>query len=204
LPRNSPGAYLEGKKVPENRDALFQLLVRRARGKARAVALLEDLSTELGLGPGPADRVLAAVALIKTGAPPESVSSLLTWREFEEFCARLLMAGGYTVRKNVVITKPRRQIDIYAESAGLGISVDCKHWGRGFGPSALERIAGAQIERTTLYKKKLALDTPVLPVILTLLDVPTRLVIGVPVVPIFALRSFLGSVSRFEEGLEIL
>ena len=82
--------------------------------------------------------------------------------------------------------------------------MDCKHWGRGFAPSVLERIANEQIERTSLYKKKLALSIPILPVILTLLDAPTRLVVGVPVVPIFVLRDFLSSVNRFEEGLEIL
>jgi hypothetical protein len=190
--------------VSETQDSLFQLLIRRSRGEARALAIVEDLSTQLGLRPDPADRVLTAVALIKTGAPPESVSSLLSWSEFEEFCARLLKASGYSVKRNIIITKPRRQIDIFAESSGLGLSVDCKHWGRGFAPSVLERIANEQIERTSLYKKKLALGIPVLPVILTLLDAPTRLVVGVPVVPIFVLRDFLSSVNRFEEGLEIL
>lgn len=191
--------------MSEALDPLFQLLVRRARGKARAVAILEDLSVQLDLrAPGCGDRVMTAVALIKTGAQPESVGSLLSWREFEDFCSRLLKAGGYSVRTNVVITKPRRQIDIFAESSGLAISVDCKHWERGLSPSALETVAAKQIERTSLYKKKLALSTPVLPVILTLLDAPTRLVLGVPVVPVFALSGFLGAVSRFEEGLKIL
>jgi restriction endonuclease len=194
----------EGTPVSEIRDPLFHLLVRRSRGESRAAALLEDLSTQLGLHPGTADRVLTAIALIKTGATPESVSSLMTWAEFEEFCAGLLKASGYSVKKNILMTKPRRQIDIFAESSGLALSVDCKHWGKGFAPSTLERVAAEQIERTTLYKKKMALRLPVLPVILTLLDAPTRLVSGVPVVPIFALRDFLASVSRFEEGMEIL
>jgi Restriction endonuclease len=190
--------------VSEIKDPLFELLVRRSRGGARALAIIEDLSTQLGLKPPTGDRVLSAVALIRTGATPESVSSQLTWTEFEEFCARLLRAAGYSVKRNIVMTKPRRQIDIFAESTGLAMSIDCKHWRRGFAPSVLERIADKQRERTSLYKKKNSLTVPVVPVILTLLDAPTRLVAGVPVVPIFALRDFLGSVSRFEEGLEII
>jgi len=190
--------------VSEIQDPLFNILVRRSKGESRALRTIEELSTQFGLGVGSADRVLTAIALIKTGVTPESVSSLLSWREFEDFCARLLKAGGYAVKRNIVITKPRRQIDIFAESSGLALSVDCKHWGKGFAPSTLERVAAEQIERTTLYKKKMALSIPVLPVILTLLDAPTRLVSGVPVVPIFALRDFLASVSRFEEGLGIL
>jgi len=183
---------------------MFRLLVRRSHGEAEAIAVIEDVSNRLGLKCDPNDKVLAAVGLVRTGAPPESVSSLMSWKEFEDFCARLLKAGGYQVKRNIVFTKPRRQIDIFAVSSSLALSVDCKHWERGFGYSALQKIAARQIERTALYKRKSKLSVPVLPVILTLLDSPSRLVAGVPVVPIFALRDFLNFVSPFEEGLQVL
>jgi hypothetical protein len=159
---------------------------------------------QLGLRPGFAERVLAALALIKMGTAPEAVSSLLTWSEFEEFCAGILEATGYSVKRNIVITKPRRQIDIFARSSQMGLSVDCKHWGKGLSGSALERIARQQVERTVLYKGKFKLDIPVLPVILTLIDAPSRLVRGVPVVPIFALRDFLTSVNQYETELDVV
>lgn len=189
--------------MSEEQDPLFKLLVRRSRGEGRATALLDDISTQLGLA-GSTDRVLTAVALMKTGVSPESISSLISWSEFEQFSAGLLKASGYSVRTNIVLTNPRRQIDILAESSVLALSVDCKHWGRGFSPSALEKAAESQIERTSLLKQKLGLGIPILPAILTLLDEPTRLVRGVPVVPVFALRDFLSSVNRFEEGLVII
>jgi len=132
------------------------------------------------------------------------VSSSLTWQEFEGFCAGVLKACGYLVKTNIVLTKPRRQLDIFAESQTLALSVDCKHWGKSFSGSVLEQAAASQIERTELYKRKKKVKTPVLPVILTLLASPVKEALGVPVVPIFALRDFAVSVSRFDEGLVII
>jgi len=185
----------------------FDLLCRRAGGRARAIASLQAVSSQLGLplqrgltGVVP-DQVLAAVALIGKGMSPDSVSGSLTWREFEGFCADLLGAYGYGVRTNIVLTKPRRQIDIFADSETLALSVDCKHWGRPTSRSSLEIVASNQIERTALYKRRMSVRKPILPMILTLVDTRMRGVLGVPVVPVAALRDFLSTVSRFDEGL---
>ncbi len=190
--------------MSEIRDPLFQLLIRRARGEARATAMVEELASQFGVPFRSPERVLTAMALVKTGATPESIASLMSWGEFEAFCAGILRASGYAVRSNIVVTKPRRQIDIFAEASDLALCVDCKHWGKGLGPSELERIATEQVERTRIYKEKRAVRLPVLPVIVTLLDAPARLAMGVPVVPIFALRDFLSSVSRFDAALQII
>ncbi len=190
--------------MSQNPDPLFRLLVRRSREESRARELIEEVALQLGAGSSSQERAVMAVALVKAGEPPESVSSLMSWREFEDFCAGILEATGYSVARNIVITNPRRQLDLFAESSGFALSVDCKHWTKGLSPSELARVATDQVERTLLYKAKRSLQTPVLPVILTLLDVPARVVRGVPVVPIFALRDFLASVNRFETGLEIV
>jgi hypothetical protein len=190
---------------PPAPDRPFDILVRRARGRKAAFETLTDLASQMGmvLQPGldglPPDQALAAVALVRSGMSPEVVSGALTWREFEGFCANVLRACGYDVRTNVVVTKPRRQIDILAESRTLALSVDCKHWGKVFSGSTLERVASDQIERTRVLKGKRQIKMPVLPMVLTLLDSPARSVLGVPIVPIFALRDFLNSVSRFDE-----
>lgn len=179
-------------------DPVMGLLIRKTGGEPRAAEVIEETSVQLGVRPGPYSRVVAAAALVRMGAPPESVCSLLSWNEFEGFCAGLLRAAGYKVTSNIVITKPRRQLDIFAESPGLDISVDCKHWSRGFGPSALEKISARQVERTAIFKRKRAVSTPILPAVFTMLDVQARVVSGVPVVPVFALRDFLSSMSRFD------
>ena len=146
--------------------------------------------------------VLAALSRIRAGQDAELVSRGLTWEEFEDFCAEAMTAAGYSVRRNVMLRKPRRQLDLLAESPTMGLSVDCKHWKRGVGVISLERLALAQIERTRQYKLRLdSPDVPLLPMLLTMVDNITRVVAGVPVVPVFGLKDFLANVTRFDDRL---
>ena len=107
------------------------------------------------------------------------------------------------MRRNVRLRKPTRQIDIVAESPSLVLSVDCKHWRRGAGAAGLEGPALAQAERTELLavRSRKGGSMAFLPVLLTMVDSQVKVVEGVPVVPLQALRDFLASVSRFDEGL---
>jgi len=149
--------------------------------------------------------VEAALARIKAGRDVESASIGLTWSEFEEFCAEALAAAGYTVKRNVQLRKPRRQLDLLAESPTMGLSIDCKHWRRGVGLTTLERLVQAQTERTRQYKTRLdATDKGILPMLLTMVDNGTRVVDGVPVVPVFALKDFLATVNRFDDALSFV
>jgi len=146
--------------------------------------------------------VLAALAQIRAGRDAESASKGLTWSEFEEFCAGAVAESGYAVLRNVHMTKPRRQLDLLAESSTMCLSIDCKHWKSGAGYSTLERFALAQVERTMQYKTRLdAPDKGILPMLLTMIDNGVRVVAGVPVVPLFALRDFLATVNRFDDSL---
>jgi hypothetical protein len=158
-------------------------------------------SEEAGASQGQ-QAVTVALGRVRRGQDAETVSRALSWAEFEEFCAEAMTSAGYLVRRNVMLRKPRRQLDLLAESATMGLSVDCKHWKRGVGTSTLERLALAQVERTRQYKLRLdATDKALLPMLLTMVDNGTRVVAGVPVVPLFALKDFLANVTRFQEGL---
>jgi hypothetical protein len=126
----------------------FELLVRKMGGEEGAAAVLQELSSQMGVrlqwgltGVVP-DQVLAAVALIRAGMTLDTVSSSLTWQEFEGFCANLLKVHGYSVKTNIVLTKPRRQLDIFAEAQTLALSIDCKHWGKSSSGSVLEQGRG--------------------------------------------------------------
>lgn len=146
--------------------------------------------------------VLAAMQQIKAGRDSESASKELTWSEFEDFCAEAVESAGYSVKRNVQLRKPRRQLDLLAESPTMGLSIDCKHWKRSVGDATLERLALAQTERTRQYKTRLdATDKGILPMLLTLVDNQTRIVNRVPVVPLFTLKDFLSTVNRFDETL---
>ena len=161
-------------------------------------------SDEPGSSPG-RRAVLSALNQIRAGRDAETVSRRLTWAEFEDFCAEAMTSAGYSVRRNVLLRKPRRQLDLLAEAPTMGLSVDCKHWKKGAGPLSLEKLALAQAERTRQYKLRLdAPIIPLLPMLLTMVDNGTRVVAGVPVVPLFALNDFLANVTRFEDGLLFL
>src|SRR5580693_6659669 len=128
-PRRAPGspagAVMDSGLPPTERP--FDLLVRKTGGQEGAIGVLQELSLQMGvhlqrglLGVVP-DQVLAAVALIRAGMTLDAVSSSLTWREFESFCANLLRVHGYGVKTNIVLTRPRRQIDIFAEAQTLAL-----------------------------------------------------------------------------------
>jgi hypothetical protein len=72
--------------------------------------------------------------------------------------------------------------------------------------ASLLAIATSQAQRTRIYVRnsKRGEARPFLPVVLTMLDNRVRIVEGIPVVPLMALREFLASVSRFDESLAFI
>jgi Restriction endonuclease len=192
--------------VPAGAESPEEYLASKLGSRAAARRAVLAVAEELGLPPGAPRSVSAALALTRLGADLDRVARSLSWGEFEEYCASAVSAAGYAVRKNVRLRKPARQIDIVAESPSLVLSIDCKHWKRGAGAGRLEAPAFAQAERTRMYAESRRPEDAraFLPVLLTLVDSRTRVVGGVPVVPILALREFLASVSRFEEGLSFI
>jgi hypothetical protein len=164
------------------------------------------VAEELGV-PASAPRVVpAALALTKLGVDLDQVARSLTWREFEEYCALAISAAGYSVRTDVRLRKPTRQIDILAESTSLILSIDCKHWGRGAGAAGLRAAALAQVERTEACARGTltGMGRTFLPMLLTMVESDVTVTEGVPVVPLRALREFLASVSRFDQSLRFI
>ncbi len=184
-------------------ETLEARLAARLGSKSAAERAILQVAGELGIPEGAPRSVSAALALTKMGDDPGRIASSLEWSEFEQYCAMAVSAAGYTVRRNVRMLKPTRQIDIVAESPSLVLSIDCKHWKRSGGAGLLAAPAAAQLERTRMFAKAMrpGEERPLLPVLLTLLDNRVRLLGGVPVVPLQALREFLASVSRFDDGL---
>jgi hypothetical protein len=182
---------------------LFALLEKRCGSRQKASETLETLSLELGLPGAPQTYPLAALALIRLGQDSEKVASLLQWNDFEDLCAKLLSSYGYEVQRNIVLTKPRKQIDVFAASSLISLSVDCKHYAKGISPYSLVKFAEDQLERTRLYKEKEGHSGPILPIILTLTETDAVVVEGVPVVPMLKLRDFLQTVNPYD-GLAVV
>ena len=136
----------------------------------------------------PHDRLQTALFAITLGATIEDVSEYLTWRDFEAITGIILEENGFDVTKNLVLTKPRMEIDVIGKKMNLALLIDCKHW-KTMSKSALDEIVKKQIERVKRYVADE--DITALPVIVTLHQEGTRLVENVPIVPIMKLPSFL-------------
>ncbi|MDH5431008.1 MAG: hypothetical protein OEW78_03900 [Nitrosopumilus sp.] len=135
------------------------------------------------------DKLKIAVALLERGFPIDEISIALDWRDFEGLTAEILSEKNFAVLKNMMLTKPRMEIDVVGIRLGIAILIDCKHWKR-YSTSALSTAVKKQIERTKQYVAK----TPgaiAVPVIVTLYQDKIDFIENVPIVPIFQFGSFV-------------
>ena len=135
------------------------------------------------------DRIKASIFAIRNGATIEDVSEFLSWQNFEELVSRVLDENGFIVQKNLILTKPRMEIDVVGVKLGISILIDCKHWKR-MTQSALNDIVNKQVERVKRYVEKTE-STSAIPVIVTLHQEKVNFVNQVPIVPVMQLSSFL-------------
>ena len=135
------------------------------------------------------DRIKASIFAIRNGATIEDVSEFLSWQNFEGLVSRVLDENGFHIQKNLILTKPRMEIDVVGIKLGISILIDCKHWKR-MTQSALNDIVEKQVERVKSYVQKTE-STSAIPVIVTLHQENVDFVNQVPIVPIMELSSFL-------------
>lgn len=142
------------------------------------------------------DRLYAAMLALHRGCDIEQVSMHLSWKDFEKLASEVLLSFGYRTQINVVLTKPRIEIDVVGVSSAFAIVVDCKHWKR----SNLSSITNfstkqaARAEHLLKHDKKISLAVPV---IMTLHSESVEFAGGVPLVPVHKFRSFVMDVKGF-------
>jgi hypothetical protein len=135
------------------------------------------------------DKLKIAVDLLEKGFPIDEISVALNWRDFEGLTAEILSSKNFAVIKNLMLTKPRMEIDVVGIRLGIAVLIDCKHWKR-YNTSSLSTAVKKQIERTKQYVEK----TPgaiAVPVIVTLYQDKINFIENVPIVPIFQFSSFV-------------
>ncbi len=135
------------------------------------------------------DKLKIALALLEKGYPIDEISVGLDWRDFEGLTAEILSEKNFAVLKNMMLTKPRMEIDVVGIRLGIAILIDCKHWKR-YSTSALSTAVKKQIERTKQYVAKTPGSIAV-PVIVTLYQDKIDFIENVPIVPIFQFASFV-------------
>lgn len=135
------------------------------------------------------DKLKIALALLEKGYPIDEISVGLDWKDFEGLTAEILSEKNFAVLKNMMLTKPRMEIDVVGIRLGIAILIDCKHWKR-YSTSALSTAVKKQIERTKQYVAKTPGSIAV-PVIVTLYQDKIDFIENVPIVPIFQFASFV-------------
>jgi DNA-binding transcriptional MerR regulator len=135
------------------------------------------------------DKLKIAVALLEKGLPIDEISIALDWKDFEGLTATILASKDFAVIKNMMLTKPRMEIDVIGVRLGIAILIDCKHWKR-YSISSLSTVVKKQIERTKHYVEKTPGAISV-PVIVTLYQDKVDFIENVPIVPIFQFSSFI-------------
>ena len=135
------------------------------------------------------DKLRAALFALEQGAPIEEISIYLDWRDFEGIVAEILQSKDFSIIKNLVLTKPRMEIDVIGIKLGVALLIDCKHRKR-LTQSALREIVKKQVERVKHYVKK----TPgaiAVPAIVTLYQEEVSFIDKVPIIPILQFSSFV-------------
>ena len=136
----------------------------------------------------PNDRLQTALFAINLGADLEDVSEYLNWKDFESLTGIILEEKDFEVTKNLILTKPRMEIDVIGKKMDIALLIDCKHW-KNMSKSALDEIVRKQIERVKHFVS--IENISALPVIVTLHQETIQFVGNVPIVPIMKLSSFL-------------
>jgi len=159
-------------------------------------------------------RVCMAVDAVRLGADLERVCRYLGWGEFEDFSLSAFKDHGFMVKKHFRFKMYNRrwEVDILGFSKPYILSVDCKHWRKGWSKSSIKTMVDSQIKRTEalmqtsrLLRGKLELtewkNAIFIPVILSLVPAPFKFYKDTPVVPVLQIRNFLNEIIANADSL---
>ena len=149
------------------------------------------------------DRIRASLLALQLGCDIQECSKFLSWKDFEYFTCELLSLFEYKTSVNIVLSKPRAQLDVIGIKNDFAITIDCKHW-KNNNKTTLTVYAEKQIRRTMLWLKREKKITEALPMIITLNDSIFKFIKGVPVVPILTLKSFLKEFDKSDESMLLI
>lgn len=149
------------------------------------------------------DRIKASLLSLQLGCDIQECSKILSWKDFEHFTSELLNLFEYNTRVNIVLSKPRAQLDVIGIKNNFAITIDCKHW-KYNNKTSLSIYAEKQIRRTRLWLEREKKITQALPMIITLDNTIFKFINGVPVVPISTLKSFLKEFDKHDESILLI
>lgn len=156
-----------------------------------------------------------AFKALEAGADIYIVSSLLSWRDFEELVLEYLKLSGLEGVRGLKTVSRRYEYDVVAVNplSGAGLIIDCKHWSPGYSKRGKLRYAAS---RHTLKCRYLIDECDVLkenyrviykakwfvPVLVTLTEVFRGPLEGTLVVPVRMLRDFMVNLEYYVDMLK--
>lgn len=149
------------------------------------------------------DRIKASLLSLQLGCDIQECSKILSWKDFEHFTSELLNLFEYNTRVNIVLSKPRAQLDVIGIKNNFAITIDCKHW-KYNNITSLTTYAEKQIRRTLLWLQREKKINKALPMIITLNPSNIRFINRVPIVPILNLKSFLNEFDKYEDSITLI
>jgi len=166
----------------------------------------------------PEQRLKGAELAVTMGADPERVARELRWQEFEAITNHILSREGFATANHFVFKGSGRrfEIDVLGAKEPMVLCIDCKHWHHGWAPSRIIAAAKNQLLRVLFLSQVFAChrgrlqatrnwhSVRLLPVVLTLADVCSKFMDGVPIVSALRFRDFLSEVSPYVEKLRFI
>jgi len=157
------------------------------------------------------DKFGLALKALRLGASIEAVAQSFTWRDFEWFSSKAFEANGYEVLRSVRFSYQGRryEVDVVAAKKPLVVLVDCKSWGIVSGKaSRLRSCTLKHVERVKAFKGSLSElkrkpnmegwdKAYLVPVVVTIFEEAVKVHMGVPIVPIFKLNSFISELETY-------
>ncbi|MFQ5572880.1 MAG: restriction endonuclease [Nitrosopumilaceae archaeon] len=148
------------------------------------------------------ERLKSALLILEKGATIDEVSEHIDWKDFEGLVAEILESKGFGTIRNMILTKPRMEIDVVGIKIGVAILIDCKHWKRS-STSAIQIAVKKQIERTKRYVSQTQ-GAMAIPAIVTLYEEKVSFINRVPIVPIQKFSSFVDEFYGNLDEVEII
>ena len=149
------------------------------------------------------DRIRGSLLALQLGCDIQDCSKVLSWKDFEYFTSELLTMFEYNTKVNIVLSKPRAQLDVVGIKKDFAITIDCKHW-KYNNKTSLTIYAEKQIRRTMLWLQREKKITKALPIIITLDNAFFKFINGVPIIPILNLKSFLNEFDKTDESIFLI
>jgi len=148
------------------------------------------------------DRLKYALLILEKGATINEVSEHIDWKDFEGLVAEILETKGFGTIRNMILTKPRIEIDVVGIKIGIAILIDCKHWKR-TSTFAIQRAVEKQVMRTKRYVSQTQ-GAMAIPAIVTLYEEKVSFINKVPIIPIQKFSSFVDEFYGNLDEVEII